>query len=134
MLVKGATDHKAVLGLPDHDKSISVMISHRVQRCVVALSAYDYKLLEYRRGADNGNTDFPLCLSLDKTFWQCLWWKIQFDEVVNTSPVKVEQIHEWPNRDTTLAQLYELLKHGWPDGVKSDTLNAYYNRRSKLTV
>ena len=98
---------------------MSMMASPRVLRWAVTLSLYDYKL-EYLRGADNGNADFLSRLPLDRTVPAV---PLPADsvlslEVVNTSPVKVDQIREWTPRDPTLAHVYELLEHGWPDGVK----------------
>ena len=50
------TDHKPLLGLFGHQKSIPNMASSRLQRWCLTMSTYDYELC-YRAGKSNGNAD-----------------------------------------------------------------------------
>ena len=50
------TDHKPLLGLFGHQKSIPHMASLRLQRWCLTMSTYDYELC-YRAAKSNGNAD-----------------------------------------------------------------------------
>ena len=55
---------------------------------------------------------------------------------LNSSPMRVSQIREETDKDTTLSVLREIIMHGWPEKRSNcpASLHAYWNYRDELTV
>ena len=96
---------------------------------------YNYHL-EHKKGSEHANADalsrLPLPVSIDKT--------PQPPEVVllmeqmRDSPVNTDHIRTWTRRDTTLSQIVQFVRQGWPTHLGNDSLQPYWQKRNELSL
>ena len=62
--------------------------------------------------------------------------RIALKVCLNSSPMRVSQIREETDKDTTLLALHEIIMHGWPEKRSNcpASLHAYWNYRDEPTV
>ena len=53
---------------------------------------------------------------------------------LDSTPVTAVMVKEWTRKDPVLSQVVRLLEEGWPEGVTSEALAPYYNRRNELSL
>ena len=127
-------DHKPLQYLFGEKKGIPVMASARVQRWALTLSAYNYKV-QYVPGKDHANADVFSRLPLPEQPQEvplpqelvCLL------ESVEISPVTVEQIKTWTDRDPVLAKVRKFVQQGWPKSV-DPVFRPYHSRQLELSI
>ena len=132
--VKILTDHKPLLGLLGHGKSIPERASSRVVRWAVTLSAYNYELI-YRAGSLN-NADALSRLPLsaqpgEVPFPQDIF---QVFTSIDSSTVTSTMIAEETKKDILLSRVYKFTLLGWPDKLRDESFRPYFSRKSELSV
>nr|XP_039254270.1 uncharacterized protein K02A2.6-like [Styela clava] len=113
------------------DKSIPKMTAARLQRYAMFLASHQYDI-EYRKTENHGNADFlsrfPLSESShtddEKYSLRCIF------EVL---PVTSTEIRKATTNEPILSKVDLVLK-GWPNKIKNDELQPYFNRRHELSV
>ena len=129
------TDHKPLEGLFHEDRAIPAQASSRIQRWALTLAMYDYHLI-HKKGSEHANADafsrLPLPVTLDTT--------PQPPEVVllmeqmRDSPVNTDHIRTWTRRDTTLSQVVQFVRYGWPMHLNDSSLQSYWQKRTELSL
>jgi len=110
------------------------MASARVQRWALTLSAYNYTV-QYVPGKDNSNADGVSRLPLpvqprEVPMPQELVYLLEGLEI---SPVTVDQIRSWTDRDPVLSKVRRFVQHGWPRTFDS-VLQPYHSRQLELSI
>ncbi|KAK8777013.1 hypothetical protein V5799_029642, partial [Amblyomma americanum] len=108
------TDHKPLLGLFNTDKRVPEVVSPRMLRWILLLSAYNYHL-EYRRGQDNSNADalgrLPAPGDEDEPRPP---GDVLLLEAVDCAPLQAADIAALIKKDSVLSRVKEWLLSGWP--------------------
>ena len=105
------SDHSPLSSLFNENKAIPTLVSARIQRWALILSAYEYDI-HYKPGKDN------LADAL-------------------TAVVTTTDIKQWTSRDPVLSRVYRYILNGWPensDKFQDITLRDYYRHRNELSV
>ena len=123
------SDHKPLQHLLGERKGIPIMASARVQRWALALSAYDYTVQDVA-GKDNANADVfsRLPLSVQPREVSMPQGLVYLLEGLENSPVSVEQIRAWIDRDPVLVKVCRFVQHGWPRTV-DPVFQPYHSRQ-----
>ena len=112
------TDHKPLESLFNPRKSISTMVSQRIQRWALTLAMYEYTV-KHRPGDANSNADalshLPMPDVPDVT--PVPPEIVLMLEQIDSSPITVSQIHTWTRRDPILSQVHRYIQNGWPSTV-----------------
>ena len=100
------SDHKPLLGLFSHTRSIPQMASARILRWALTLSAYQYTI-SFKSGKTHSNADGLSRLPLPDTPSQV---PLPGDTVLvldrlSATPVSVSQIRTWTSRDPLLSRV-----------------------------
>ena len=129
------TDHKPLEGLLNEKKGIPALAAPRIQRWVLTLSAYEYKI-SYKAGQTNGNADGLSRLPLPEMpeSVPVPGETILLMEHLEGTPVHSGHIKEWTKRDPVLSQVLRFILEGWPTKNNSKELNPYFTKRSELSV
>ena len=114
------TDHKPLLSVFHPEKEIPEMISSRLQRWAIILSAYTYEV-KHKPSEQHGNADglSQLPLDFDKEWTEvtdsedtvCLLEEQQLTEL----PIKVPDIRKATAQDPILSKVYNFTMRGWPN-------------------
>ncbi|KAK8786048.1 hypothetical protein V5799_007587 [Amblyomma americanum] len=108
------TDHKPLLGIFQRQKQIPAVISPRMLRWTLMLSAYDY-VIEYRKTKDHGNADclsrLPGPLTRQETEAP---GDILLLEAVEYPPVSAMEVAAFTRGDPLLYQVKQWILEGWP--------------------
>ena len=128
------SDHKPLQHLLGERKGIPAMASARVQRWALTLSAYNYTV-QYVPGKDNANADVfsRLPLSVQPKEVPMPQELVYLLEGLEISPVTVDQIRTWTDRDPVLAKVRRFVQQGWPRTVDSE-LQPYHSRQLELSI
>jgi hypothetical protein len=125
------TDHKPLLTLFGEHKGIPEMASARIKRWAMKLSAFQYKI-HYITSKDNCCADF---LSRSPMPGE---GKVQEDQVLSIEddriPVTARAIASETARDPVLARVKQLALSGWPQYMKEEEIQPYFQRRTELSV
>ena len=107
------SDHKPLQHLLGERKGIPVMASARVQQWALILSAYNYTV-QYVPGKDNANADFfsRLPLSVQPQEVPMPQESVYLLEGLEISPVTVDQIRLWTDRNPVLSKVCRFVQHG----------------------
>lgn len=127
------TDHQPLLGLFNPKKPIPVIVSPRMLRWCLTLSAYDYEV-EFRKGTENANAD---CLSR-------LPQQQESDEMAslgdilllesNNRPIPIEEIQKLTSQDKILRDVRYWTWHQWPNAELEEEYKPYHRRKSEISV
>ena len=128
------SDHKPLQHLLGERKGIPAMASARVQRWALTLSAYNYTV-QYVPGKDNANADVfsRLPLSVQPKEVPMPQELVYLLEGLEISPVTVNQIRTWTDRDPVLAKVRRFVQQGWPRTVDLE-LQPYHSRQLELSI
>ena len=126
------SDHQPLQALFGEGRTVPQMALPRIQRWALTLSAYDYSL-KFRPGLKLVNADMFSQLPLPEAPKKVprpgdTVLLLQGAEV---QPIHVKQIRMWTDRDPTLAQVREVVMHGWQQTDKED-LAPFQNRKNEL--
>ena len=107
------SDHKLLQHLLGERKGIPVMASARVQQWALILSAYNYTV-QYVPGKDNANADVfsRLPLSVQPQEVPTPQESVYLLEGLKISPVTVDQIRLWTDRNPVLSKVCRFVQHG----------------------
>ncbi len=127
------TDHRPLLGLLSVKKPIPAVLSPRMLRWCLILSAYDYNL-EYRKGKENGNAD---CLSR-------LPMTSDKDELTppgdilllesEKRPIPIEDIREYTTKDEILSKVRYWTWHQWPTTELPEEYKPFQRKKMEISV
>jgi len=133
------TDHKPLLTIFNPEKGIPEMISSRLQRWAIILSAYTYEV-KYKPSDQHGNADglsrLPLELGSE---WidesqdtVCLLEQLQLNQL----PIKASDIRQETAQDSVLSKVYNFTMRGWPNSVNAlpNDLKPFYKHRLNLST
>ena len=128
------SDHKPLLSLFSHTRSIPQMASARILRWALTLSAYQYTI-SFKSGKTHSNADGLSRLPLPDTPSQV---PLPGDTVLvldrlSATPVSVSQIRTWTSRDPLLSRVRDFVQQGWPQSVDT-SFRSFHSRRSELSV
>nr|XP_037290563.1 uncharacterized protein K02A2.6-like [Rhipicephalus microplus] len=133
------TDHQPLLGLLRHDRQTPVMAAARIQRWVLLLGAYKYKL-QYKPGKFMLNADALSRLP------QSLEQELQDDEDAAEYVLVVDQWDEpavpmkdlqaLTQSDGVLSSVCRYVIQGWPQRTAEEgtEMREYHKRRNELSV
>ncbi|XP_064465546.1 uncharacterized protein K02A2.6-like [Ornithodoros turicata] len=128
------TDHKPLLGILSPNKQIPQMLSPRMIRWCLLLSAYDYTLV-YRPGNRHQNADalsrLPLPISVDG---QASLGDVLMLEALHCDPLNANQVAQLTQRDVILSRVLEGVQRGDFSDWNTEDLLPYRRRRSELAV
>ena len=100
------TDHKPLLGLFGESRAIPALASSRIQRWLLTLAAYRYKLV-YKPGAANANADgFSRLPERPESTTDPAEYVLIMNHMESTS-VNPDKIRQWTQRDPVTSQVYE---------------------------
>ena len=129
------TDHKPLEGLFGEGKPTPQMATPRVQRWILTLASYEYKL-SYKPGTDNGNADalsrLPIPEAPDVSPQP--GDTVLLMEHLNGTPVTASQIRVHTLRDGVLSQVLQNILQGWPAAKLSEELKTYQAKQVELSV
>nr|XP_050035646.1 uncharacterized protein K02A2.6-like [Dermacentor andersoni] len=133
---KIVTDHKLLLGLLHHAKPIPQVLSPRMLRWTLMLSAYDYEI-EYRPAEKLSNADafsrLPLRASKAEEEEQRLW-EVGMLEMAPEVTWNSRKMASFTSRDKLLARVCNWVQHGWPEGKLPEEFAAFVIRKHELSV
>ncbi|XP_064475741.1 uncharacterized protein K02A2.6-like [Ornithodoros turicata] len=130
--VKIITDHKPLLGIFGNQKPVPQVLSPRMIRWCIKLSAYDYELV-YRKGSQHQNADCMSRLPLQaKTDEPHLPGDVLMLEALQTPPFTIEELSELTAKDEVLAAVHKAVKDGTISKLKGEKCQAYVRRASEL--
>jgi hypothetical protein len=118
------------------DKPIPPMASARLQRWVLKLSAYQYKIA-HKPGKDNANADVLSRLPLPEYPKEVTLpgETVMLLETLQSSPVNAKQIAEWTAKDPVLSKVKKWLSQGWTDtDDHAEELRPYRQRKEELSL
>ena len=125
------TDHKPLLLLFGEHKGIPEMASARIKRWAMKLSAFQYKI-QYISSKQNACADFLSRSPLPGTGEE------QKDQVLliedDNLPITARAIASETARDPILARVKQFSLSGWPEYLKEEKLQPYFQRRTELSV
>lgn len=128
------SDHKPLEGIFQAKKGVPSVIANRVQRYILRMSIFDYKI-KYTKGSDIGHAD---CLSrLPLNVKPALIDEIEsrICKISSLSPnINAEVIAKYTGEDLTLRKLRENILHGWNNDGVIKKLQHYYSKKEVLSV
>ncbi|RWS21805.1 uncharacterized protein B4U80_01249, partial [Leptotrombidium deliense] len=131
-LVYIVTDHKPLLALLGENKPIPEVVSPRVIRWAIRLSAFKYVLI-YSKGADIGNADALSRLPVDPPPEN----KQDVDHVLmltdESKIINFKEVKDFTRRDTLLAKVKQFTLSSWPAYVEED-LKPFSRRRDEICI
>ncbi|XP_054287577.1 uncharacterized protein K02A2.6-like [Macrosteles quadrilineatus] len=134
------TDHKALVKVFGEHDSIPKVVSNRIARWALTLSAYDYSI-NYQQGKDNKTADllsrFPLQNTIKSTEEdqggsnKAHLFHLRSQDL----PISTKCLQEATKTDPILSKVVNYLKRGcWPLENNEDTnLQPYYSKREELS-
>ncbi|XP_075527628.1 uncharacterized protein LOC142559838 [Dermacentor variabilis] len=127
------TDHKPLLGLFNTDKRVPEVVSPRMLRWILCLSAYNYSL-QYRRGQENSNADALSHLPApgDEDEPQPPG-DVLLLEAVECAPLQAADIAALIKKDKVLSMVKEWILSGWPS-TQLDSKFAPYEHTTPHSV
>ncbi|XP_075534819.1 uncharacterized protein LOC142570312 [Dermacentor variabilis] len=127
------TDHKPLLGLFNTDKRVPEVVSPRMLRWILCLSAYNYSL-QYRRGQENSNADALSRLPApgDEDEPQPPGYLLLL-EAVECAPLQAADIAALIKKDQVLSMVKEWILSGWPS-TQLDSKFAPYEHATPQSV
>ena len=130
------TDHKPLLGILGHDKSISALAAARLQRWALILTGYQYNL-EYKFGKDHANADAMSRLPLNtksNTAGSAVENEVFMVEL-DRAPVTAKEIRTGTDKDAVLSQVRDFVKFQWPEELEvSEVMRPFKIREAELTL
>ncbi|KFD49838.1 hypothetical protein M513_09305 [Trichuris suis] len=141
------TDHKPLLGLLATGKPTPAVMTTRMLRWRILLTAYDIRLV-YRSGKAMGHADglsrLPLPDERDHTgtpgeklvdpflFADALMMGTEEDDEVNMLDAKT--VAGLTRKDPVLSRVQHWVLHGWPSGPQGDEFTQYARHRDELSA
>ncbi|XP_061729319.1 uncharacterized protein K02A2.6-like [Cydia pomonella] len=129
------TDHKPLLGIFDPKKPMPGMISPRLTRIALALTAHSYEII-YKPGSQIGHADglsrWPQPVPDQPE--QDLSEILLIAETPQDFPFDANQIAKETKKDITLAAVMNHIYRGWPAKITDNELRPYWLHRTELSL
>ncbi|XP_042147460.1 uncharacterized protein K02A2.6-like [Ixodes scapularis] len=127
------TDHKPLLGLLHHAKPMPQVLSPRMLRWSLMLSAYDYEL-EYRPAHQLRNADAlsRLPLTVEDSSTDEKLFEVRMLETAPEIPWDAQKIARCTRNDPTLSRVRHWTGVGWPQGRLPDEFKPFVRRQHEL--
>lgn len=129
------TDHKPLLGIFDPKKPMPTMLSPRLTRIVIALSAHNYDIV-YKPGSQIGYADslsrWPQPVAEQPE--QLLSDILLMAEAPDDFPYDAERVALATKQDKTLCQVVHYIKHGWPTKMNDKCLRPFWLHKLELSL
>ena len=126
------TDHKPLLGIFSSNKPIPDIISPRMLRWSIILSAYNYELI-HRPGKLISHADALSRSPINDT-------DLQTNKAVNLleswgdTPLSVVEIAEQSASDPIIQTVIGWVINGWPNKTPTDDYLPYFRKRNELSI
>ncbi|XP_037504900.1 uncharacterized protein K02A2.6-like [Rhipicephalus sanguineus] len=128
------TDHKPLLGIFRREKQIPEVLSPRMLRWSLMLSAYEYQL-EYRKTQDHANADCLSRLPAPGCHQDAeLPGDVLLLEAVEYPPVTAGDIAACTAQDIQLSRVTRWIVDGWPEERVPEEYGAYEVRQHELSL
>lgn len=128
------TDHQPLLGILGPQKPTAQVLSPRMTRWCIKLSAYDYSII-YRRGKNHQNADalsrLPLQERLDEP------WPpgdVLLFEALSRPPLTAAEIARLTQQDSIMQRLYKAVQDGTVEKLTGDEFAPYRRRATALAL
>ncbi|XP_054832355.1 uncharacterized protein K02A2.6-like [Eublepharis macularius] len=129
-----ATDHKPLLGLLSPDKQTPQILSPRMLRWTVFMSAYSYDL-QHRPGKAMGHADALSRLPLaDQGTDPSPAHHIMLLEDLPSPPLRASDVASHTAKDRTLSRVLNWAWRGWPSGQLAEEFRPFLIRQHELSV
>nr|XP_034833643.1 uncharacterized protein K02A2.6-like [Maniola hyperantus] len=129
------TDHKPLLGIFDPKRPMPSILSPRLTRISIALTAHDYNIA-YRPGTQIANADglsrWPL--PVPELEEEPLYEILLMAEKLEDFPYSAVEIASETKKDQTLSRVVHFLQCGWPNKVTDRNLRTYWLHRTELSL
>ncbi|XP_033005510.1 uncharacterized protein K02A2.6-like [Lacerta agilis] len=128
------TDHKPLLGLFAPGRQTPQILSARMLRWAVFLSAYTYELV-HRAGKALGHADALSRLPLPEPAEDpSPAYGVMSLEDLPQPPVSVADVATSSAKDRTLVRVLDWVWKGWPEGRVTEEFRPYVSRRDELSA
>ncbi|XP_054828347.1 uncharacterized protein K02A2.6-like [Eublepharis macularius] len=129
-----ATDHKPLLGLLAPDKQTPQILSPRMLRWTVFMSAYSYDL-QHHPGKAMGHADALSCLPLaDQGTDPSPAHHIMLLEDLPSPSLRASDVASHAAKDRTLSRVLNWVWRGWPSGQLAEEFQPFLIRQHELSV
>lgn len=137
-------DNKPLTLIFGEKKAIPPMAAARLQRWSILLSAYNYRLT-HKHGKTIGNADFLSRCPVDDAEpvempYNAFSSVKHLDNVLLNvdsearEPLTATDIAEETQKNETLKQVFNFVRHGWPANIEDERLKPYERKRDELTT
>lgn len=127
------TDHQPLLGILGANSPVPAVLSPRMRRWCVKLSAYDYDLV-YRPGKDNQNADALSRLPLPETEDEPRPpGDVLMLEAFTEPPMTAQDIATKTQADTTLSRVYQAVQEGTLKMLQGEEFTPYKTKAEGLS-
>ncbi|UYV70981.1 K02A2.6-like, partial [Cordylochernes scorpioides] len=127
------TDHKPLIGLFNPSKPIPQVLSPRMLRWCLTLSAYSYSI-EYKPGRTNGNVDALSRLPLNESPSEVPNPPEVFFIESENAAVSSSEVAKLTNKDPILPRIKFWAMNGWPEQRYEEKFKDFSNRSSEISV
>ncbi|XP_064464374.1 uncharacterized protein K02A2.6-like [Ornithodoros turicata] len=127
------TDHKPLLGIFSQEKQIPAVLSPRMLRWCLLLSAYDYTLI-YRPAHRHQNADALSRLPLPTTANEDTTGDILMLESVECEPLTPRHIASLTKEDPILSKVFQAVQTGDFSSWREQAFTPYRRRTSELST
>lgn len=127
------TDHKPLLGIFDNKRKNPAMLSPKMNRYKITLSAYMYDLI-YRPAKNHGNADFLSRFPTnDEATEDEKIGDVLMLEGVTRNPITSREIANETEKDETLQQVKKWLQTGWPNKIEKK-FQGFWQKRNEMSI
>ncbi|UYV83354.1 K02A2.6-like, partial [Cordylochernes scorpioides] len=127
------TDHKPLIGLFNPSKPIPQVLSPRMLRWCLTLSAYSYSI-EYKPGRTNGNVDALSRLPLNESPSEVPNPPEVFFIESENAAVSSSEVAKLTSKDPILSRIKFWAMNGWPEQRYEEKFKDFSNRSSEISV
>ena len=129
------TDHQPLLGIFNPSKKIPDLLSPRLVRYCLTLSAHDYKII-YKPGKTIGNADglsrWPQPMAANNA--DLPGEILLLAETPEDLPFDIDEIAKETSIDAILSRVMQCILRGWPTRMQNGDLHIYWLHRMELSV
>lgn len=129
------SDHKPLQALFGENKSLPEMAAGRLQRWSIFLAGFDYTF-KHIKGQENVKADCMSRLPLKDNILEDNNMKeydyinfVQDQKVIDLNMVRYET-----KKDSNLCSIFNMIRYGFSDVLKDDSLKPYWNRKDELYI
>ena len=125
------TDNRGISQLFDPDKKMPAVAAARLQRWVVELSMYKFKIVfreSFKMSHADGLSRLPMKeLTHDQPI------SIKYFNFSNENPINLNDVKHYMSQDLILSKVYEYILNGWPNKIPKE-LSRYFSEKANLSL